>query len=275
MDHSFHGPSTARRKWEEHISQRIDLETVRPEASAIPELPPPGDVRADAGSGQVTLYWNQVAGAIGYFIYRSESPDGPFTIVDHQGGDVLAVPDAPYADTTGRPGATYWYAVAALADIGSSPSQIAVPVQACSRAETAETMLVTIKTDTPVGHLDPIWCMLGSEHLSLLFHTDGPGGSQIGAEFAEALRLAQAELGTHYIRAHAILDDDLGVYQHTGGETTYNFTAIDTIYDRLLSLGLRPIIELSFMPRDLTASSTETVFTYGALISPPRDWQAW
>src|SRR5262249_15780587 len=159
---------------------------------------------------------------------------GPFTIIDHLGGDVLAVPDAPYSDTTGKPGVAYWYAVAALADTKSPPGRLSLPVQACSRPEPAETMLMTVKTQTSAGQLPPIWYGVGSEQLSVVFHTAGPGGSQIGTEFAEALRLAHAELGTQYIRAHAILNDDLGVYRQTNGETFYNFEKIDNIYDRLL-----------------------------------------
>lgn len=268
MDHT----SAARDKWGKQVSQRIDTKEVVP---SVTELHPPDDLRIEAGSGQVTLCWSNVEDAIGYLIYLSESLDGPFTVVDHRGGDVLAVPDSPYADTTGQPGIVYWYAVAALADTCSSPSQISTPVQGCSQAEAAEAILVTAQAQTPSGCLQRIWHMLGSEHLSLLFHTEGPGGSRIGEEFAEALHLAQTELGTQYIRAHAILNDDLGVYRQTNGEIIYNFKLIDDLYDRLLGLGLRPIIELSFMPRDLASSTTETVFTYGALISPPRDWGGW
>src|SRR5690242_5913320 len=47
--------------------------------------------------------------------------------------------------------------------------------------------------------------MLGSEHLSQLFYDEGPGGNNIGEEFADALRIAKAELGATHIRAHAIL----------------------------------------------------------------------
>lgn len=267
--------SPARSKWEGQVSQRVDPATNEEGEPVTRELPPPEDLRAEAGSGQVTLRWSLVEGAIGYLIYRSESPDGPFAIVDHRGGDVLAVPDAPYVDTTGKPGVVYWYAVAALADTTASPSRLSTPLQACSRAEAAEPVLVNVKIQVPTGYLQRIWQTLGAEHLSLLFHTEGPGGSQIGNEFAEALRLARTELGTRYIRAHAILDDDLGIYQQKDGEPVYDFTAIDTVYDRLVSLDLRPIIELSFMPRDLASAPEETVFTYRAIISPPRDWRAW
>lgn len=275
MDSSFPDPTPAHKEWDERVGQRVDARTDRQDRYITAQLPPPEDLQAEAGSGQVTLRWSRVEGAVGYLIYRSESPGGPFSLIDHKGGDVLAVPDAPYANITGEPGIPYWYAVAAIADAKSPPGQLSAPAMASSRSEAAAPVLVTIKTQTPTGHLQRIWHTLGSEHLSLLFQAQGPGGSHIGNEFVEALRLARAELGTQYIRAHAILNDDLGVYRQTSGEATYDFTAIESIYDRLLSLGLRPVVELSFMPRDLASSPEETVFIYRSMISPPCDWQRW
>ena len=61
----------------------------------------------------MTLRWQPVEGAAGYLMHRGDSAEGPFHPVDHLGGDVLAVPDTWYVDTTGEPGRAYWYAVAA------------------------------------------------------------------------------------------------------------------------------------------------------------------
>ncbi|MGH2820354.1 MAG: GH39 family glycosyl hydrolase, partial [Actinomycetota bacterium] len=55
----------------------------------------------------------------------------------------------------------------------------------------------------------------------------------------------------------------------------YDFAGIDRVYDRILGLGLRPIVEISFMPRALARDPEATVFTYGGIISPPRDWDRW
>jgi len=38
---------------------------------------------------------------------------------------------------------------------------------------------------------------------------------------------------------------------------------------------MRPVVELGFMPRDLASDPTRTVFGYGAIISPPKDYQRW
>ena len=114
--------------------------------------------------------------------------------------------------------------------------------------------------------------MIGSEHLSHLLNKDTTGGRPIGAELTEALRIVATELGVQTVRAHAILGDDLGVYRERDGQPVYDFTGVDRVYDLVLGIGLRPIVELSFMPRDLAADPSATVFAYGAIISPPKDW---
>ncbi|MBE3561771.1 MAG: hypothetical protein IMW89_21490, partial [Ktedonobacteraceae bacterium] len=238
-------------------------------------LPAPSSLEAEAGAGQVTLRWQPVEGAVGYFVYRSESPGGPFTVLDHGGGDVLAVPSSPYADTTGLPGKSYWYAVAALADAREQPGPLSPAVCAGSLSKAAQPVTVHVQAGVPTGQLQRLWHMLGSEHLSQLLYREGPGGSNIGEEFAAALRLARDELGAQYIRAHAIFHDELAICRPTDSGITYDFSTIAALYDRLLGLGLRPIVELSFMPHALAAKPAETVFTYRGIISPPANWQQW
>jgi len=273
MDTSANNETRARADWEERIGQRSD-EQAHSRNAAI--LPAPSDLTAASGAGQVTLRWQPVAGAMGYSIQRSESSDGPFARLNHGGGgDVLAVPGPMYADTTGIPGTQYWYAVTSISDVNAPMGELSAPVAARPGAENTQPLTLRVQSGTVAGRLNPVWHMLGSEHLSQLFYSAGPGGSTIGTEFEEALSLARSELGTTHIRAHAILDDEQGVYREIAGVAHYDFTAIDRIYDRLLQLELRPIVELSYMPRDLASAPSATVFTYRGIISPPRDWNRW
>ncbi len=55
----------------------------------------------------------------------------------------------------------------------------------------------------------------------------------------------------------------------------HDFTGVDRVYDHIRSLGLYPVVEISFMPHDLASDPTKTVFGYDAIISPPKDWQRW
>src|SRR5438270_8848235 len=61
--------------------------------------------------------------------------------------------------------------------------------------------------------------------------------------------------GFQYVRFHAIFHDELGVYDEDAqGNPIYNFAYVDQIYDGLLQHGVRPFVELSFMPKKLAAS---------------------
>ncbi|HYX50780.1 MAG TPA: hypothetical protein VE843_13610, partial [Ktedonobacteraceae bacterium] len=272
MDPYASKDTKARNEWEERIGQRSSEKIP---TSTKTDLPPPEGVLAESGAGQVTLHWQPVENAAGYLVHRSDSAGGPFKPIDHGGGDVLAIPEPPYADTTGEPGRHYWYAVASIFDASFPPGELSVAVEASSKGDAADPLTLSVQAQTPDTRLNLIWHMLGSEHLSQLFYHTGPGGSNIGEEFQEALRLARTELGAEYIRAHAILHDQQNVYREINGEARYDFTAIDQIYDRLLHVGLRPIVEISFMPRDLAKDPDAKVFTYGGIISPPRDWNRW
>jgi len=222
------------------------------------------------------LDWDPVPGAAGYLVYWATGTAGPFEPLDHGGGDVLAVPAGPYADTTGQAGRVRYYAVAAVAD-GQSAGPLCEPVAAAPGAAVSDAAgagLVTVGvSDVVTGGLDRPWeAMIGSEHLSYLLRTDRTGGQVIGTELREALRLARDELGVRAVRAHGILSDDLGVYR---AGRPHDFGGIDRVYDELMNLGLRPVVELSFMPRELARDPDQNVFDYGAIISPPRDWDRW
>jgi xylan 1,4-beta-xylosidase len=79
-----------------------------------------------------------------------------------------------------------------------------------------------------------------------------------------------------YVRFHAIFHDEVGVYDEDGqGLPVYNFSYVDQIYDGLLANGVRPFVELSFMPQKLAAQNLLHVFWYRPNISPPKDWGKW
>ncbi len=86
----------------------------------------------------------------------------------------------------------------------------------------------------------------------------------------------KAITGFRYIRFHAILDDENGVYDEDAqGNPIYNFSYIDEIYDGLLENHVKPFVELSFMPRKLAANLTPHPFWYKPLPSPPKDPAKW
>ena len=90
------------------------------------------------------------------------------------------------------------------------------------------------------------------------------------------LRDVKQITGFEYVRFHDILDDDIGVYdEDSEGHPIYNFTYVDQIYDGLLANGVKPFVELSFMPKKLAAKPSLHAFWYKQNVAPPKDWDKW
>ena len=247
----------------------------RPTAAATARaglLPPPTGVRAAGGTGHVLLTWEPVDGALGYLVHRAASAGGPFAPVDHGGGDVLAVPAPPYADTTLAPGTPAWYTVATWTEAGAGP--LTPPVPATPGHGPPGRVLVVTDAGAPATPIVPVWRRaLGSEHLSLLGHQgQGPGGAAVATELGDALRIARDQLGCQMVRAHGTFLPEM--VSLSDGQPP-DFSGLDATYDQLLDLGLRPVVELSFMPAALAADPDATVFAYQAIVSLPADWAAW
>ncbi len=93
--------------------------------------------------------------------------------------------------------------------------------------------------------------------------------------YRQDLRMVKDATGFDYARFHAILNDEVGVYTEADGKPAYNFSYVDQIYDGLLQSGVRPFVELSFMPKQLAAQETYQPFWYRPIVAPPKDWAKW
>jgi len=103
----------------------------------------------------------------------------------------------------------------------------------------------------------------------------GDAWSLLHADLQGQLRRAVRECGFRYLRCHGILSDQMqAVRRDRAGQIVYNWRLVDAAYDALLGLGLRPFVELGFMPTAL-ASGTQAVFYYRANVTPPADYDAW
>jgi xylan 1,4-beta-xylosidase len=86
---------------------------------------------------------------------------------------------------------------------------------------------------------------------------------------------------------HGVLDDDMSVVNDKGMYSWYN---IDRVYDFMLSLNVRPVVELSFMPKYLANCSDcpskdgnprQCFYAFGdpgsykGLTQPPQDFADW
>ncbi len=94
--------------------------------------------------------------------------------------------------------------------------------------------------------------------------------------YRDDLRQVKQITGFRYVRFHAVLDDEVGVYgEDKQGNPIYNFDYVDQIYDGLLANGVKPFVELSFMPKLLAARLDYHPFWYHPIVSPPADYTKW
>ena len=95
------------------------------------------------------------------------------------------------------------------------------------------------------------------------------------AEQQRHMKIVSNECGFKYLRFHGLLHDDMGVYnEDSQGNPVYNWQYIDLLYDYILSIGMKPFVELGFMPQAL-ASGSETIFWWKGNVTPPKSYEKW
>lgn len=103
----------------------------------------------------------------------------------------------------------------------------------------------------------------------------GRANEGLRADWQEQLRQVKEECGFRYIRFHGLFHDDMGVYfEDEKGNPIYNWQYIDKLFDFILEIGMKPFVELSFMPTAL-ASGDKTVFWWKGNITPPKSYEKW
>ncbi|MCX3062940.1 GH39 family glycosyl hydrolase [Streptomyces beihaiensis] len=120
-----------------------------------------------------------------------------------------------------------------------------------------------------VGRLGEAWRMcVGTGRFDLALRRD----------YQDSLALLQREVGFRYIRGHGLFDDRLGVYRpyewQGARQVLHAFSYVDQVVDAYLEHGVRPFLELGFMPREL-ASGDQTVFWWGGNVTPPSSHKEW
>lgn len=97
-------------------------------------------------------------------------------------------------------------------------------------------------------------------------------------EYHDQLKKVQEDINFSHIRGHGLFCDDMAIYhsyEENGVEKTeYNFTYVDMVFDDYQSMGLKPFVELGFMPGKL-ASGSQTVFYWKGNTTPPSDYNKW
>ncbi len=112
----------------------------------------------------------------------------------------------------------------------------------------------------------------------------GRANEGLRADWQAQLKEAVDRLGFRYLRFHGLFHDDMFVYRASYGggfgpdqpldEPVHTFSYVDKVFDFLIDLGVKPFVELGFMPSAL-ATQQRTVFWWGAHCSPPNDMERW
>ena len=127
---------------------------------------------------------------------------------------------------------------------------------------------VVINAAAPVHPLPHFW-----EHM----FGSGRAILSLRDSYRQDLREVKQVTGMQYIRFHAIFHDEVGLYDEDAqGNPIINFSYVDQIYDGLLANGVRPFVELSFMPKKLASNQNALhAFWYKQNVSPPKDYAKW
>ncbi len=102
----------------------------------------------------------------------------------------------------------------------------------------------------------------------------GRANEGLRADWQRQLRKARKDCGFRYIRFHDLFNDDMGVYFEDKGRPVYNWQYVDELFDFIHEIGMKPFIELGFMPKAL-ASGSQTIFWYRGNVTPPKDYKKW
>ena len=135
------------------------------------------------------------------------------------------------------------------------------------QSQESEVEVIVIDASAPTHPFPHFWEKMFGSGRAILTLRDS---------YRHDLREVKQITGFQYVRFHAIFHDEVGVYDEDDqGRPQYNFSYLDQIYDGLLANGVRPFVELSFMPKKLAAKEAIHPFWYKQNVSPPKDWNKW
>lgn len=102
----------------------------------------------------------------------------------------------------------------------------------------------------------------------------GRANEGLRANWQEQLKLCFDQCGFRYTRFHGLFHDDMFIYREVNGKPLYNWQYVDDLFDRLLEIGIRPFVEMTFFPRDISPHD-DRVFWWGGHVTPPEHFDKW
>jgi xylan 1,4-beta-xylosidase len=162
----------------------------------------------------------------------------------------------------------------------SAVAQTPTPAQAAT--QTPDTVAIHVDLASSQGAYKPISSWFGYDESNF---TTMKYGRQLLGELHD---LSPVPV---YIRAHHLFTSGDGTAKlkwsstnvftlDAAGKPVYDFTILDGIFDAYREAGVRPMVELGFMPKDLATGKMDYEYPYpktvsGAVQSPPKDYAVW
>jgi xylan 1,4-beta-xylosidase len=142
---------------------------------------------------------------------------------------------------------------------------------------------ITVDLAHKLGPYKPIYAWFGYDEANF---TTGRDGKKLLRELHDLSPVPVT------IRAHHLLTSGDGVpelkwsstnvyREDAAGKPIYDFTILDGIFDEYKAAGVVPMVELGFMPKDLTSGTNDYQVHYpgrttsGSVQAPPKDYAKW
>lgn len=102
-------------------------------------------------------------------------------------------------------------------------------------------------------------------------------GDILKSSIQNQILMAKRDFNFEYLYFHDVYNDDMMIYdEDTNGSPMFNFRNLDACLRFILSLGIKPYIELSFMPVKLARMDRGKMrFLNRMNVMPPADWDKW
>jgi xylan 1,4-beta-xylosidase len=156
-------------------------------------------------------------------------------------------------------------------------------------AAAAETIPVAIRVDAarPLGELKPIWRFFGADEPNYAYMQHGKKLlTELGELAPQAVYFRTHNLLTSGDGTPALKWGSTGAYREDAqGKPVYNWAIVDRIFDTYRERGVRPYVQLGFMPRELSTHPEpyqhhwkpgdpyQSIYTGWAY--PPRNYGKW
>jgi xylan 1,4-beta-xylosidase len=165
---------------------------------------------------------------------------------------------------------------------------LCLPGQLCSAQQTRQSVGISIdvQADQSDGPMSPVWNYFGYDEPN---YTYTPNGKKLLGE------LAALDAAPVYVRVHNLLTTGDGsaslkwgstnVYtEDASGHPIYSWAIVDQIFDTFQATGVKPLVEIGFMPKALSTHPepyrhdfprTPVTDIYTGWAYPPKDYQKW